>query len=219
MSEILTSTQNNFLRDFFGRSQEFYLTGGTALSTFYLQHRYSEDLDFFTNDDVAFRRAENIVMDACSALNISFSSIRLTSYFKHFSVGDANDFLTLHFAKDVSYHLKPSNVFEGIVVDSLEDIAANKICAVLGRTEIKDLIDLFFLGQAGYGMFEYFPYAQQKDGGLTDETLAYALSQFSIKRIPEFMIKPLTTDELKKFLEALIERLIQRSLPSFSNDQ
>lgn len=218
MSEILTSTQNNFLRDFFGRAQEFYLTGGTALSAFYLQHRFSEDLDFFTNDDVAFRRAENIVMDACSALNFSFSSIRLTSYFKHFSIGDGSDFLTLHFAKDVSYHLKPSNAFEGIVVDSLEDIAANKICAVLGRTEMKDLIDLFFLDQAGYRVSEYFAHAQQKDGGLTDETLAYALSQFSIKRIPKFMIKPVTTDELKKYLESLIERLVRRSLPSSSND-
>jgi hypothetical protein len=219
MPEILTSTQNNFLREFFGRTQEFYLTGGTALSAFYLQHRYSEDLDFFTNDEIAFGRADDVVMDACGKLGINFSAIRLTSYFKHFSVGKGNDFLTLHFSKDVRYHLKPSNHFEGIVVDSLEDIAANKICAALGRTEIKDLIDLFFLDQTGYGVFEYLPHAQQKDGGLTYETLAYALSQFKIKRIPEFMIKPLTTDELKKFVESLIEELIRRSLPPSSNDQ
>ena len=30
----------------------FYLTGGTALSAFYLHHRLSEDLDFFTESDV-----------------------------------------------------------------------------------------------------------------------------------------------------------------------
>lgn len=29
----------------------FYLTGGTALWHFYLNHRYSEDLDFFVNTD------------------------------------------------------------------------------------------------------------------------------------------------------------------------
>ena len=34
--------QNNFLRS------SFYFTGGTALSAFYLCHRYSEDLDFFS---------------------------------------------------------------------------------------------------------------------------------------------------------------------------
>ncbi|MBW2708388.1 MAG: nucleotidyl transferase AbiEii/AbiGii toxin family protein, partial [Deltaproteobacteria bacterium] len=27
----------------------FYLTGGTALGRYYLEHRYSEDLDLFVN--------------------------------------------------------------------------------------------------------------------------------------------------------------------------
>ena len=29
---------------------DFYLTGGTALGRCYLNHRYSDDLDFFVND-------------------------------------------------------------------------------------------------------------------------------------------------------------------------
>ena len=32
----------------------FYLTGGIALGRFYLKHRFSEDLDFFTNQNNAF---------------------------------------------------------------------------------------------------------------------------------------------------------------------
>ena len=32
----------------------FYLGGGTALSRIYYQHRYSDDLDFFTFDDINF---------------------------------------------------------------------------------------------------------------------------------------------------------------------
>ena len=34
---------------------ECYLTGGTALAREYLQHRYSDDLDFFWNDSPRFR--------------------------------------------------------------------------------------------------------------------------------------------------------------------
>ncbi|MBI3956224.1 nucleotidyl transferase AbiEii/AbiGii toxin family protein [Candidatus Gottesmanbacteria bacterium] len=30
----------------------YYLTGGTALSEFYLHHRLSEDIDFFTRSEV-----------------------------------------------------------------------------------------------------------------------------------------------------------------------
>ncbi|MEW5692252.1 MAG: nucleotidyl transferase AbiEii/AbiGii toxin family protein [Candidatus Hydrogenedentota bacterium] len=32
-------------------TQKFYLTGGTALSEFYLKHRISEDLDFFCENE------------------------------------------------------------------------------------------------------------------------------------------------------------------------
>ena len=30
----------------------FYLTGGTALAEFYLHHRLSEDLDFFSEEEI-----------------------------------------------------------------------------------------------------------------------------------------------------------------------
>lgn len=33
---------------------DFYLTGGTALSRFYLHHRYSDDLDFFIHNKEHF---------------------------------------------------------------------------------------------------------------------------------------------------------------------
>ncbi len=33
-------------------TDSYYFTGGTALSEFYFQHRLSEDLDFFTEDEV-----------------------------------------------------------------------------------------------------------------------------------------------------------------------
>ena len=32
--------------------QYFYLTGGTALAEFYLHHRLSEDLDFFSEEEI-----------------------------------------------------------------------------------------------------------------------------------------------------------------------
>ena len=37
-----------------GLGYPLYLTGGTALSRFYLNHRLSDDLDFFANSDLNF---------------------------------------------------------------------------------------------------------------------------------------------------------------------
>ena len=48
---LLTPLQRRVLTSFFQKGlgeRGFYLTGGTALAEFYLHHRYSDDLDFFT---------------------------------------------------------------------------------------------------------------------------------------------------------------------------
>jgi predicted nucleotidyltransferase component of viral defense system len=191
---ILTPLQNSFLTEFFRFVQDFYLTGGTALSAFYLHHRNSVDLDLFTHDNYAFQRADDLTSQVGAKLNVDCQAVRLTSYFKHFQVGPKENPLTIHFSREYSAHLKPPNHFGEILVDSIEDIATNKICAALGRTEIKDLVDLYFLDKAGYSIINYFDLAKQKDGGLAYETLAYTLSQFDISEIPSFMIKPLTHD-------------------------
>lgn len=210
---ILTAQQNDFLKEFFRLTQDFYLTGGTALSAFYLQHRYSVDLDLFTHDDYAFQRADDMTKQTSANLKVESQPVRVTSYFKHFRVGPQEAPLTIHFSREYSAHVKPVNHFGDIHVDSIEDIATNKICAALGRTEIKDLVDLYFLDKAGYSLVNYFDLAKQKDGGLAHETLAYTLSQFEILEIPSFMIKPLKVDELNQYLRATIDWLILQSAP------
>ena len=48
---VLTADQKKVI-EFIGNSEIaslFYLTGGTALAGFYLNHRVSDDLDFFTD--------------------------------------------------------------------------------------------------------------------------------------------------------------------------
>jgi predicted nucleotidyltransferase component of viral defense system len=52
---ILTSKQQLLLNLLFSNHNirdNFYLTGGTALAEYYLKHRYSEDLDFFSPEEV-----------------------------------------------------------------------------------------------------------------------------------------------------------------------
>src|SRR3989344_8189249 len=52
----------------------FYFTGGTALSAFYLQHRYSEDLDFFSEDKFDIRRVESIIDVLSKKYNFEYTS-------------------------------------------------------------------------------------------------------------------------------------------------
>lgn len=216
MTKILTTTQHNFLKEFFHVTQKFYLTGGTALSAFYLKHRYSEDIDLFTSDKLDFQIVDKVTTRVCSKLNLQCTPVRITSFFKHFYAIADEAPLTIHYSLETVQQIKPTKSLQGIKVDSIEDITTNKICACLGRTEIKDLIDLYFLDRAGYAIPDYFNLAQQKDAGLTWESLAYTLSQFEISEIPQFMIIPLTLEELRKFLKTTVEWLIRKSAPPSS---
>lgn len=56
---ILTAKQSHFLELIQKEPQitkRFYLTGGTALSEFYLQHRLSYDIDLFTEKEEVDQR-------------------------------------------------------------------------------------------------------------------------------------------------------------------
>ena len=51
--EILNKLQKSILKIFPGvkNNEKFYLTGGPALAMFFLKHRLSEDLEFFTAEE------------------------------------------------------------------------------------------------------------------------------------------------------------------------
>lgn len=69
--EILTPFQKRILTAI-GHSDlapSFYLTGGTALAVYHLQHRYSEDLDFFAVAQGAVAGVTTILTDLSRALH------------------------------------------------------------------------------------------------------------------------------------------------------
>jgi predicted nucleotidyltransferase component of viral defense system len=54
-TSILTNTQKSLLKYLSNNeslTKDYYLSGGTALSEYYLHHRLSEDLDFFSMHEV-----------------------------------------------------------------------------------------------------------------------------------------------------------------------
>ena len=105
------------------------------------------------------------------------------------------------------------NRFDDIVVDTLDDIAANKVCTVVSRAEVKDYIDLYFLGRAGYPLENYIRAAQRKDAGVSQATLAYFLSEFRLSKVPDFMIAPISPAEVQGYFESLARKLAVESFP------
>jgi hypothetical protein len=102
--------------------------------------------------------------------------------------------------------------FGPIQIDPPEEILANKLCALLGRAEIRDLVDVRALEQSGQPLGRALAAGQQKDGGLTPGQLAWVLSQISIgeeARVPGGVTAP----ELRRYLQDLIDRLVALARP------
>jgi predicted nucleotidyltransferase component of viral defense system len=212
--EILSALQWEFLSVFFQGAPPFFLTGGTALSAFYLGHRYSEDLDLFTLERDAFDRVFLYVSDTATKLGASVASLQTAPQFRRYQVSRNEESIIVDFVREVvpqaSEH---KNNFEGIMVDTLDDITANKICTVISRAEIKDYVDLYFLGRAGYQLEKNIELAQRKDAGVSQAMLAYLLSEFKLSKVPEFMIVPVSVRELQEYFHSLAKRLAVDSFP------
>ena len=110
----------------------------------------------------------------------------------------------------------PPREIGGLILDSPEEILANKLCAILGRSELRDLVDLFFLEKAGHRVLDGLEDARRKDGGLTPAALSWSISQVPLDRLPEGMLLPVSLEELRAFASRLRADLERRAFPAGS---
>jgi predicted nucleotidyltransferase component of viral defense system len=223
---VLTPLQERVLQALFENDladRGYYLTGGTALAAFYLQHRYSEDLDFFTRKSGPLRNDFEACIGTLASLAFDVSSQSLgDDYLRLFirAEGQGDNGLKIEFARDVPARMAPPIVAGRIVVDSFEDIAVNKICAILNRqpSEPKDFCDLFFiLQESRYDLAYLLNRAREKEAAFDGEegTLAFAVNLLAVQEfvfLPR-MIKPISLERLCEYFVPLAEKLIQGLRP------
>lgn len=113
----------------------FYLTGGTALSL-QLEHRESEDLDFFNQNTfeaeiiqrqlTAIGKLKEVAIDK-ETLNCFLDGVKLQFLYYPYRL------------------LEPKIKWKNIQVSSKLDVACTKLITISSRGSKKDFIDLFFL--------------------------------------------------------------------------
>lgn len=158
--------------------RSFFLTGGTALSVFYLSHRISNDIDLFTIDNFDFSAFSFILKIKWSS---EFSVIKESGSFISSIIGDVkvdfvHDPLSLK-EKRPKIHLEHNAVIQ---VDSIRNIVSNKLCTIVSRTEPKDFIDFYFLFKLIQGLTweQVYKDAQQKEAIFDDApTAAYQIEE------------------------------------------
>ena len=141
----------------------FYLTGGTALAEFYLQHRYSEDLDFFSTNNVdpaAITAFWQSVKKSLGIRKIDFQqSFNRNLFFLHFP----KEILKTEFTYFPFLRIQKETSVSGIEIDSLYDIAVNKLFTIYQQCRARDYIDLYMIcAKEGYTIKELIKAAKVK---------------------------------------------------------
>jgi len=141
---ILTSEQKSLLHSFSGSDLRFsfYLTGGTSLSAFYLFHRLSEDLDFFSEEAIEVELILAFLKSAPEVVDVQYErKFDRKIFLLHHENGRP---LKVEFTTYPFRRCEEGPMVEGIAIDSLKDIIVNKIMAVTDRRDPKDFVDLYF---------------------------------------------------------------------------
>lgn len=122
-----------------------YLTGGTAASRGYLGHRLSDDLDLFADDaDDFVLWADRVVNALSNSPDWSCAVLLREPRFVRATIRQGDVDLKIEMVNDVPSRVGPVTVYPTLGrLDSAENILANKITAVLDRSEPKDLADIW----------------------------------------------------------------------------
>jgi hypothetical protein len=213
-SKALTPLKRDFLEAFFARDQSFYLTGGSALGIFYLEHRLSYDLDLFTPDPVNWHLLENLIVEISEVISGVCRTVTASPRFYRFELRRGGEMEVLDFVVERITQIDSVKAqFGSVRVDTLREIGVNKICTLISRCELKDVIDLYFLRKRGFDILGHFEAAKTKEGGLDPAMIAFLLSQLEVDRVPAYVIAPLDLGDLRVFIAWLRESMAARSFP------
>ena len=164
----LRKAQQKILTIFSNKAKDFALSGGTALELYYLKHRFSADLDFFSpNYDLteiedlvsAFRK---FISDKIKLESEFIVGGRAKVRFYTAPVKGSDRPLKIDFVEDVLFPKPTIKRFEGVPVYSVENIYLQKIVAITGtqleeddigrqvmqgRRQARDVFDIYMLSK------------------------------------------------------------------------
>ena len=196
---LLTDKQQAFLEYFSSACElyeRFYFSGGTALSEYYLQHRFSEDLDFFSENE--FVSADlNIFLNTnktkFGARQIQYQqSFNRNLFFLRYA--DYSE-LKLEFTYYPFIRLEKGQKINNLQIDSVLDIAVNKVFTLTQQARGRDYFDIYIIYlKYGFEFYDLLKKARQK----FDYPINYLDLGKNLLKVSTFLDDPILTKKLNK---------------------
>ena len=125
-----------------------FISQGARLWGSYLNHRFSEDLDFFMNQSDSFNSSVKTIEKVLTTnfLVLRNETIVNDDYVRYY-IEYEDVRLKIEFVNDIAYRCGVPNKYLYGLIDTPLNILTNKITAIVGRDEPKDVFDIYTMAQ------------------------------------------------------------------------
>lgn len=197
-----------------------FIGAGTLLAEKYLHHRKSYDIDLFANEPFRYEEVLPLVKKLRQELDLrqveEHKIFDRWEFFLH-----NHEEVRLEFVRYDFPTLKPRKKWRGVLIDSLEDLAANKTMVAIERHEPKDIVDIFFLiTKRRFTLQKLLKLADKKFGVKFDESTLLSELLNGSRRLNEIKTMLLGTareqekrlTQIKDYFQNLSADLLRRRL-------
>lgn len=194
------------------------LTGGAALAAFHTRHRTTRDLDLFWHGRDRLGELSTLVPDRLRAAGFAVTTRQTAPAFVRLAVARGDESVLVDLvAEPVAVVEPPATIDLGgvaIQVDTPREILVNKLCALLERSELRDLVDVDALLHAGGDLRSALQAAPAKDAGFSAPTLAWILRNLAVGPMTRSAgMPPEQAEQIEGMRARLVERLLELSAP------
>lgn len=190
------------------------LAGGAALVGFHVPHRTTRDLDLFWHGLSGLGRIPADVADVLGRAGLEVATLQSSPSFSRLAVRSAGEACTVDL---VAVPASATGVLDAvrlgestILVESAQQLLVAKLCALLGRSELRDLQDVKALVESGRDLEAAVLAAPALDGGFSPLILARLLDTFPVVPVSQLAgLAPSAVADLAVFRDRLVERLLR----------
>ena len=204
----LYQLQDKFLSWWFILGYPFYLTGGTALGRFYLNHRYSDDLDFFTNANAQYPGLiKELNRKIKGQFSVNLQQSLFTEDFSRLFITKDDLVLKIEFVNDIEYYAGKPAAYKYGFIDTPLNILSNKLTALVGREEPKDIFDIIHISaRYSFNWMDIFYHSKQK-AFINELDVEQRLSSFPVEWLENvnWLSQPVNLKEYKSALNTIAD--------------
>jgi hypothetical protein len=200
--------QDKFLTWWLSLGLPFYLTGGTALGRFYLNHRLSDDLDFFTNANTQYKSfIAELNRKIKGRFDVNIQQSLFTDDFTRFFITEGDLFLKIELVNDVEYYAGKPIAYKFGFIDTPLNILSNKLTALVGRDEPKDIFDIIQISaNYSFNWMDIFYHAKQK-ATINELDVEQRLASFPVELLENvnWLTTPINTEKYRDILNTIAD--------------